>query len=272
MFSSKRAQHFSSLQNFSVHSGQESDSDASFVSSQDNEQPNFIYFNNRLYCIYQPDISRPNDTYQPWSLNEKVITVSRDHKEISKMIKKTDIKDCDGIRIIFKESNAEKDHSEDQKPGSPKNIFRILGAFILSTANKMKNQKEMQEILESKSKKIDYENINLKKNKEYNYESFIKWLQDNKFKKNLTKKTTFKEVWGYYLPMHQNKSLKDKHFCYVLTKISKICLRGKFLQYLYKKLSRGSMKLYNVKCYISKLPILNRAVKDPENFHSLSDD
>lgn len=148
---------------------------------------------------------------------------------------------------------------------SYRNLPKILGVFILSYSKKAENREQVEKFLREISGQIIYPS-----NFRVNYDSFIKWLIDKNMNKEFCKLKTFRDVWGFYLAESHYKTAINKHFCYVLKRLSEHVMRYVFLGYIMKRVSADSMKLENALCYIDKLPVFHQGLEDPANFLSIS--
>lgn len=279
--------HSSSESPSSENHSEESRSDTPSNSNFDQEQssrnlPSFIPYHEP----YQPALTGNFQRYQHHRINTpryKVVSSAKSINSVIKKIKKlttSQINRFDGIKIKF--DNTDPNDSNDQNStnsnsrrqrtdsasASHRNLPRILGTNILSFSKKSENKDQVEDYLRERSYQIEYP-PNIRPNL-LNYDSFMRWLEDEDMNKEFCKLKTFRDVWGFYLPESPYRRFVDKHFCYVLKRISEHVMRYVFLGYIMKKVVAKSIKLENALHYIDAFPVFHQGLDDPANFLSIS--
>lgn len=158
---------------------------------------------------------------------------------------------------------------KDEKKGDHKNLPKILGNAIISYAFNLKNSDFIEDLMKKKNTFfLKHYKAELRKIR-FSIRDFYDWMTERKLKKEFVKLSTFRDVWDYKKPVYDAENLRNQFYCMVLKRISRHFLENKFIQYIFKKVSAGLTLKQNALCYLKKMTVFVRGLKNPGSLRNI---
>ena len=156
-----------------------------------------------------------------------------------------------------------------EKKGDHKNLTKILGNAIISYAFNLKNSDFIEDFMKKKNSFFS-KNYKLEISKiRFSIRDFYNWMNEKKLKKEFVKLNTFREVWDYKKRVYDAKGLRNQFYCMILKRISRYFLENKFIHYIFKKVSAGLTQKQNAVCYLKKMTVFVRGLKNPGSLRNI---
>ena len=135
-----------------------------------------------------------------------------------------------------------------------KNFFQFLGKGIVTFSTCPFNQQLIETFLSKKSKHLSYP----PDFSAIHYKDFREWLFYEDFQGHFNSLESFKRVWSF---KKQENSLKNRHFCCVLRRISRYFLENEFMKKIFQKVNSSYLNKDDAHCYLGKVGVVLRLLK-----------
>lgn len=261
------------------------DSESIFKDDESENSSDQLIFNQSENPFGDQISNSPNPTFSATKRIHKqtVIFISpADYKrKLIQLVKLLDEKDLtENTAITFEPFGREDQNQEttcqevkefkEEKKGDHKNLTKILGNAIISFAFNRKNSDFIEKEFLKKMNPFFFENYGFELNKiRFSMRDFYDWMSKKNLKKEFVKLDTFRLVWDYKEPVYGLENIRNQYYCMVLKRISRYFLKNKFIQHIFEKVSAGSTRKQNANCYLEKMTVFVRGLKEPKNLKNI---
>lgn len=153
--------------------------------------------------------------------------------------------------------------------GTYKNLPKILGKAIISFSLNLKNSDLIKEFINKENLFFEKHYKSEVKKLRFSVRDFIDWMYQMELKKVFIKLKSFRDIWGYKSSVYASTNLKHRFYCMILKRISKYFLKNEFVRFIFKKVSLGRTLKKNAVCFLKKIPIFMRGLKNPGRLTNL---